>query len=186
MVGPLWFAALFLGSSLLQWAQPNKFPFWVSGDVVWKQHRYGRLLSALFVHGDFVHLASNLPLFIFFAWLLQFFFGRWIFPGVAILVGVLSNLATLYFYDPDMRMLGASGMIYGMIAMWLVYFIYFERNLTLKNRLLRAFGFALMMLVPRTYEPTVSYMSHASGFILGIAFGFMTLPFVKVNAPAVE
>ncbi|MCP4138607.1 MAG: rhomboid family intramembrane serine protease [bacterium] len=163
----------------------QKYPvgqnFWVSGESIFQKHEYWRLFSALFTHGDGVHLLSNMPLFIIFGWFLRAYFGPLVFPGAAIFSGLISNLFTIAVYEPRVRLLGASGMDYGMVALWLVFYVRHDTDHRVPVRIFRAAGFALAMLVPTTVQSTTSYTAHAAGFAAGLVIGLLLLPFVRVN-----
>jgi membrane associated rhomboid family serine protease len=58
-----------------------------------------------------------------------------------------------------------------MVGIWLSLFFFIERRFTVTNRLLRITAFAMMTLLPTTYEPSTSYRTHAIGFVLGVTFG---------------
>jgi membrane associated rhomboid family serine protease len=190
--GSAWVANLLLSlmifSSVFQWSKyiPNKEIFVASKESVFHQGEYWRLLTALVGHGDFMHLAHNAPIFWFFCWILTAYFG-WIFALVAsLLIGVFSNLITVWFYESSTMLLGASGMVYGMVALWLVLYIRFDRSGWWVKRAVRSFGFSLLVLFPQTYEPNVSYLAHASGFLLGVLFGILLIPLAKNVAPVLN
>ena len=167
--------------SLHDWREAKADGLWVSGDRVFRHHENWRLATALFAHADIGHLLSNAPLFLIFGWYLYAYFGPWIFPGAAVLVGVLSNLATVHFYAAQERLLGASGMLYGMVALWLVLYMRFETNLKPPVRFMRALGVSLLLLFPTTFEPTTSYLAHAMGFSIGLVLGLIVWPIVKLQ-----
>jgi membrane associated rhomboid family serine protease len=152
----------------------------VSGERVFELGEHWRLVGALFMHADWVHLLSNVPLFLFFGWLLRAYFGYLAFPFLAFVIGAGANLITIYFYHATSRLMGASGMVYGMIALWLVLYVSHDEDDSLGKKLLRASAFASLMLLPRTYEQSTSYLAHGSGFMLGLICGFCCLPFLKV------
>jgi len=154
---------------------------WSSYETVYVKHEFWRLVTAIFTHVDSIHLLSNLPLLILFGWFLFEYFGFFVFPLMSLLIGILTNMVTLYFYADSTRLIGASGMIYGMTSLWLVLYIFRDTDHSLKMRIFRATGFALIMLFPETYNPTTSYMAHASGFVIGIITGLLLLPFIKVR-----
>jgi membrane associated rhomboid family serine protease len=128
------------------------------------------------------HLLANAPLFLIFGWFLRAFFGWRAFPLASILIGVLSNLATIATYPAHEELLGASGMLYGMVALWLVFYSRFATEFALPMRIFRAVGVSLLLLFPTTFEKNVSYMAHITGFAFGLAVGFLMLPFIKVEA----
>jgi membrane associated rhomboid family serine protease len=155
----------------------------VSGDAVFTKHEYWRLFTALFVHGSLLHLLSNLFMFTIFGWLLRAYYGFAVFPAAAFIMGTITNLAVVSIYPPDVSLVGASGMIYGMAAMWIVFFMKYDTDRSFPMRALRAAGFVLAMLVPSAVEPQVSYLAHGLGFIAGIGSGLILLPFVDVRDP---
>ncbi|HEY7161555.1 MAG TPA: rhomboid family intramembrane serine protease, partial [Acidobacteriota bacterium] len=70
-------------------------------------------------------------------------------------------------------LVGASGVVYCMAGFWLTLFVLIERRYSIANRLMRSIGFFLIVFVPSTFEPTVSYRAHAIGFVLGILSAIM-------------
>jgi len=142
-----------------------------------------RLLTAVFTHSDFGHLLANAPLFLIFGWLLRSFFGSFGFPIMALVFGIISNLITVYYYAPTTRLLGASGMVYGMVAFWLVLYIRFDVDRSIPVRLFRVIAFSLIVMFPTTFVKTTSYLAHSAGFATGIIAGIIFCPFLKVRNP---
>lgn len=155
----------------------------VSGASIFQDNEYWRLFTALFVHGSLLHLLSNAFMFVVFGWLLRAYFGFITFPVISFLMGIVSNLATVAFYKPEIQLVGASGMIYAMAALWLVFYMKYDTERRLSVRIFRAAGFVMIMLVPSTFEPQVSYLAHAMGFAAGIVTGLLVLPVIKVRDP---
>lgn len=154
---------------------------WASREAVFTQHQYWRLLSAIFTHADTVHLLSNMPLFCFFGLFLNEYFGFIMFPALSLLVGVAANAVTLFFYPETLRIVGASGMVYGMVSLWLVLYVYHDTDHSVPVRVFRSTGFTLIMMFPETYNPETSYLVHAAGFFIGIICAAALLPLVKVK-----
>ncbi len=174
--------AVIIVVSFLQWGM--RLDLSVSGADVYARGEVWRLVTALLVHGDLAHLGSNMLPFLFFGWMLYAYFGFWIFPALALPMGIASNAVTVALYPPQTHLLGASGMVYAMIALWLTLYLRFDKERTVSRRLVRAVGFALMMLMPTSYEPGVSHLAHASGFVAGVTSGFIVMPFVSVRDPS--
>lgn len=151
-----------------------------SYETVWIKHQWWRLATALLTHADMGHLLSNTPLFLIFGWYLRDFFGLRIFPGISLIIGIFANALTLLFYPKETSLLGASGMLYGMVALWLVFYVHFETSYTHAQRILRALGVSLLLLFPTTFHSDTSYLCHGLGFLLGSLFGLILKPFVKV------
>jgi membrane associated rhomboid family serine protease len=180
------FALACLVVSLLSWNSETDLVT-ASGRLVYGRGEVWRLFTALLAHGDLSHFGFNVLPLLFFGWMLKAYFGPVAFPFAPLLVGIASNAITIALYPPATHLLGASGMIFGMIAMWLLLYIRFDTENRFTHKAGRVLGFILMLLLPHTYEPDVSYLAHASGFILGLAVGVMMLPWVKLREPpAVE
>ncbi len=79
---------------------------------------------------------------------------------------------------PQTQLIGASGMVYAMVAMWLVVYMNFETHYPFRTRLMRAVGFTLVVMIPTTYQKNVSYLAHGMGFGLGILFGVVLILFM--------
>lgn len=165
----------------------NNYPegdrLWLSGEALFGKHEYWRLLTSLFTHRDLSHLFANALIFIGFGWMLRAYFGLVAFPIASLVIGLMTNLITIYFYPPAIRLLGASGMAYGMASLWLIFYIRHDTDHRVPVRIMRAVGFALIMLFPTTFDPQVSYLAHAVGFASGALFGIAILPMVSVHDP---
>lgn len=168
---------VWLGLSFYQWSNPG----WtgaVSRRSLFADHEYWRLLTALAVHSDLGHLLSNTPLFLVFGFYLKGFFGTTMFPVAALFAGIVTNFFTVLLYPAEVKLLGASGMLYAMVAMWLVLYMKFETQLKWGVKLLRTVGVALLLLFPTTFQPQTSYLAHGLGFCVGLLFAvlFIALP----------
>ncbi len=157
---------------------------WLSGNALFRDHQYWRLLTSLFTHADLSHLLGNTLIFLVFGWMLKAYFGLLVFPAASLAIGLLTNLITIAAYEPRIRLVGASGMAYGMVALWLVFYIHHDTDHAVPVRIVRAIGFALVMMFPSTFDPRVSYLAHAIGFGTGLIIGFLLLPFINAREPS--
>lgn len=177
---PLSLAVLSLIVSLTHWNANIDF-FSVSRLQVFEGREYWRVVSALFNHADISHWGLNMMPFLFFGWLISAYFGPRVFALGAFVIGIGSNVATISFYAPETSLLGASGVVYGIIAMWLIFYLKFDDENILAKKSMRVIGFILMLLFPTAYEPSTSYLAHATGFSFGVITAGILLPFVKVR-----
>lgn len=138
---------------------------------VFTHHEFWRAFTSPLLHADLEHLGSNALYFAGLAYLLNGYFGAWVFPVLSFLAGGLINLLILPAYPPDVTIVGASGIVYFMAAFWLVLYFSIERGLPGPRRLVNAAAFALALFVPETFHAQVSSLSHAVGFGLGILCG---------------
>ena len=157
-----------------------------NGAGVLTGQEYWRLVTALFTHSDMVHLMSNLPFFVIFGFLLYDYFGILLFPVLSLTAGIISNAVTVYIYPPGESIVGASGMVYAMVAIWLVLYMRHDTGSSVPVRILRAAGFALAVLIPETINPSTSYLAHAAGFVSGLLLGLAALPFSMVRTGSTQ
>lgn len=151
-------------------------PRWMAAtnDQVFNKHEYYRAWTSLFAHGDFGHIFSNALLFIPLGYFLSSYYGYFLFPILGLFVGGVVNLLVLKTMPPDVGLIGISGVVYWMGAVWLTLYFLVDRRSQPKRRFAHILFISLMLFAPQTYRPDVSYLSHLYGFIAGIfsAIGF--------------
>ncbi len=174
---------LFYIASVLYSNYPVGDMLWTSGEAVIKNHEYWRLLTSIFVHSDMLHLIPNAFIILLFGWLLRSYFGLFVFPVFSFIIGIVTTFFTISVYDPSVRLIGASGMDYGMVALWIVFYLRYETDHRFPVKILRAAGFILAMMLPSTISPQTSYLAHAIGFGAGLISGIILLPFVHAKEP---
>lgn len=162
-----------MGFSLLFW---SNYAGWsrllpASPEQVLKQGQYWRLFTSMFAHADLKHLLSNAVGISIFSYLLYGYFGFKVYPCIAWGGGALVTLIALTTYPPHTHLLGASGVVYFMAAFWLTLYVCLERRYSLGKRVMRATGFLLIVLIPTSFSPEVSYRTHAIGFGTGVILG---------------
>lgn len=172
------FILLFFGFTLFSWAYPQ-YDIVATHRLVFQEGEWWRLLTSPFVHADLVHFLANSMLFLVFATLLNNYFGRWAFPVLSLLGAAATQGFAQLTYPLDVKLVGASGMVYLMAGMWLVYFAKHSSYLPMAQRVMRVLAFSLMVLFPTSFEPQVSYRSHAIGFVLGVFLAWLSLPWLK-------
>jgi rhomboid protease GluP len=174
---------IFYIATVIYSSYPEGEYLWLSGNALFIRHEYWRLLTSLFTHADLSHLLSNALIFLVFGWMLKAYFGMIAFPVASLLAGIITNLITIAVYEPGIKLLGASGMAYGMVSFWLIFYIRHDTDHAVPIRIFRAIGFSLVMMFPTTFDPQVSYLAHAVGFITGIVLGILLLPIISVHNP---
>jgi rhomboid protease GluP len=164
------FLAIILGISLLAWRNGAALlpALAATSEGVLKKREYWRLLTAVAVHADVMHVLSNVILLTFFTYLLFGYFGFWVFPVLSLVMAGLTNYIALLTYPPEVSLLGASGLVYWMAGFWLSMYLLVERSVGPGKRVLRVVCLALLVLLPSTFEANVSYRSHAIGLGLGV------------------
>jgi len=162
--------------SVFYWySESYKNLLWVSKEKIFKNYNYWRLFTAFLTHADIKHWLSNMGLLAIFGFFLRTYFGLLAFPITALLIGALTNLITIYFYPDNLRLLGASGIVYGLVAMWITFYVKYEVRYSFGMKIFRVLGFSMLLLLPTSFSPTTSYLSHFIGFILGIFAALMLI-----------
>ena len=157
-----------------------------SAQSVFAEHEWWRPWTALFIHADFGHLASNGILFIPLTFLLAGYFGAWFFPIFGIFIGGLVNFLVLLTMPDQTELLGMSGMGYWMGAAWFTLYLILDTRYRLRRRFAYVIFLSMMMFVPETYQPDVSYMSHLFGFIAGVISALMLFALRRSRFRAAE
>lgn len=129
---------------------------------------YWRLWTALLVHADTAHLLSNLSLFLPLAFMLTGHFGVWVFPILGFVLGGLINYIVIQTMPPQIGLIGISGVVYWMGAMWTTLFLFIDRRKSLRRRIALALFLTVVLFIPETYKPEISYLSHFVGYMLGV------------------
>ncbi len=139
---------------------------------VFSKGEYWRLWTTMFAHADLGHLLANSFLFYILGYFLYGYFGGALFPLAAWLMGGVTNAISIYTYPPDVRLIGASGVVSWMGGAWLVLYFLLNTKISTTQRALRSFGVALMLFAPsEAFDPKVSYRTHLIGFAIGMVCG---------------
>jgi rhomboid protease GluP len=128
-----------------------------------------RLLSAVFVHVGFLHIAMNLFTFVELGRVLEREIGGARFAVLFVLSGILGFVASEFWYGSRGPLTaGASGGVFGQIGA-VVGILYSRRDPEWKRALTRYLIFAVLLgvLLP------VNTPAHLGGFFAGILLGFV-------------
>lgn len=161
-------------ASVTYWNNWLQLAQWLpaSFQTTYEKSYYWQSVTALFIHGDEKHLVSNSFLFFILGGFLAGHFGYFLFPTLAFVMGALTNMVVLLSMNPETRLLGASGIVFWMGGAWLILYFLIDIKRSLYQRSLRAIGVALMLFFPaEAFDVQVSYLSHLTGFILGVLSG---------------
>lgn len=159
-------------TTVLAWQNESLNKLWIaSRETVINQGQVHRLLFSIFMHGDPAHFLSNAYMFGILGFLICGYFGSRIYFGILLGLGTLVHYLSLLTYEPEMTLIGASGVVYVFAGFWLMMYVGLDRRFGIGARLMRAMGVGLIVLFPSTIEPHVSYRAHAIGFAAGMIFG---------------
>lgn len=159
------------------------FYWYVSPDVVtdflvfkgtdFSQGKFWTPVTAIFIHGDFVHLIGNMLFLYVFGNTLEDEFGAEKTLGVFFVGGVFSFISSSFFYGFETVMIGASAAIFTIMAI-----VMLTKPLKFSWLFFMPLGLVallyLLFNVAATYYRvggTVGYLAHIIGFVIGFPFG---------------
>ncbi len=141
------------------------------------------LVTAIFVHGNLIHLFGNMLFLYVFGNTLERVAGAGRMLFVFFLGGTLSFLFGLPLYPPDTTFVGASAAIFTLTAVvMLTEPLRFSFLLLMPVGLVAVLYFLYNALaVYYNIESNVAYVSHIIGFAIGTPFGVAWSPLWKRN-----
>ena len=149
-----------------------------------------RLLTALFIHADWLHLAGNLLFLMIFGLPTERALGSWRFLTLYLFGGAVANLiGALTLASTNAPIVGSSGAVSAVVGAYLALFPRARLGLVLPLGLFLEFvripaplliGFWILLQVLFTFVgPTfgaVVWWTHIAGFLVGIMFAVMSRP----------
>jgi membrane associated rhomboid family serine protease len=157
---PLWFNDGFRTSTL--------FRFGALGGPMGNEEPY-RLLAAVFVHANLLHIGMNMLMFADLGRKLEAEIGGARAALLFVLSGVLGFVASELWYGPmGPPTVGASGGVFGQIGA-IVGILYARKDPEWKRALVRNLIYAVLL----AFVLSVNTAAHLGGFAAGIALGFL-------------
>jgi rhomboid protease GluP len=156
------------GSDVIPGAQLNK-------EVAAGQ--YWQLLTSMFLHGGWTHLAFNCYALYILGRDTESFYGSPSFTAIYFVSG-LAGSAAFYLFGNDVQSVGASGAIFGLIGAEAAFFL---RNRQLfgafgRERLKNVAVLLVINLVITFAVPNINMWAHLGGLVAGFLLGFGLSP----------
>jgi len=127
-----------------------------------------RLFTSMFLHGDAMHLFSNMIALLLFGTYVELNFSKFEFLLIYFLSGLIGNLFSLYLLPFNVISLGASGAIFGLIGATLSLVIV-ERDMPL---IMLGLFYVFYFLVS-SFSPGINYFAHIFGLLGGFLMGYV-------------
>ena len=126
------------------------------------------MLTALFLHGSFLHILFNMYSLLIFGPILEHALGRWRFLALYLLSGLGGSIAVLLI-APGIAVVGASGAIFGLLGAFFVI----QRKLG-GNSLQLVIVIGLNLVIGFVI-PSIAWQAHVGGLVVGglVAFVFL-------------
>lgn len=160
---------------IYDWSQA-RFPLlhsaWVLNSAAFSAGEWWRIFTAQFLHGDLVHLLSNVTTGCL---LFGLAFGRYG-PGCGLLAawlaGAAGNIAGLLIHLKPYEGLGASGMVMGALGLISVPgFVFGKTNRFNVRHWLKGLFAGLLLFVLLGLNPSSDVAAHVGGFGAGVGLG---------------
>jgi len=136
--------------------------------------QWWRLVTALTLHADWVHLSSNLAIGGAFIILLCRELGSGLAWSLLLGSGILGNLANALAQSPDHRSVGASTAVFGVVGIFAaISMMRYRAHLLRRWFIPVAAGLALLALLGAEGKNT-DLGAHLFGFVFGILLGALT------------
>ena len=134
--------------------------------------QWWRLFTAMFLHADLAHLATNITFGILLFGLAMGRYGTGVGLLASYLAGAMGNIAAWLLASTPQRSLGASGMIMGALGLLAVQSVTLWRKTRHppKHMFSALFG-AIMLFVLLGLSPGTDIPAHAGGFVGGLVCG---------------
>jgi rhomboid protease GluP len=160
----------FEGKDLLLWGANFK-PSTING-------QWWRLLTATFLHGGIIHLASNMFGLLFIGALLEPVLGKTKFLLLYLLTGLLASLASIWWFDATVSV-GASGAIFGLYGVFLALLLkeVFPKEFSTVFMTSTLIFIAYNLLMGLTGG--IDNAAHIGGLLSGFIIGLVLSPIVK-------
>ncbi|MBQ2310635.1 MAG: rhomboid family intramembrane serine protease [Erysipelotrichales bacterium] len=123
-----------------------------------------RLLTALFMHVNLVHLLGNMMALYYLGSFAERVYGHKAMAFITLVSGIIGNLF-VYAVDNNIVGCGMSGGIYGIMGAVMVY--YLHTGLWKVKRLRNSFITMLVLNVLISFFPGISWAAHLGGFLSG-------------------
>jgi len=158
----------------------NWGPLTLSGD-------YWRLVTAGFLHGNIIHIATNMWCLWSLGPICERFFGKWQTVAIYLLTGVGGALLSIA-YNPERMEVGASGAVFGIVGALIVGLKFGDFSLSEGHRkaiLSSVISFAVINFILgfgiTGFGGNIDNLCHLGGFVSGLIVGLPLAAFARKN-----
>jgi membrane associated rhomboid family serine protease len=156
----------------------NTFPLYPYGSDNFLLTQY---LTACFSHGNFIHLFLNMFVFQSFGNTLENRFGSKQFLSFYLSVGILANIMWHLIQDVGVPGLGASGALYGVLALFVILYPNNKLSIVLlpfSFKAIHLFSFFIILeliLALSGFQDGIGHVVHLSGAFIGTIYYILFL-----------
>lgn len=170
--GSLFWAVVMI--CLFVWTTGRLEPAGLMSNTGVSQGHWWRLFTAVTLHADLAHLATNVTTGTILLGLAMARYGAGFAMLAAYLAGAGGNLLGYWLYEQSHRGLGASGMVMGALGLVAIQpFVMRTGKYIAAQIVFRGLFAGLLMLVLMGTSPGTDIIAHAGGFLFGAIFGVL-------------
>lgn len=145
------------------------------GPLITKNGEWFRIVTAMFMHGGFLHLAFNMYALYILGNYVEAIYGPARFVSYYFISGIVGNIATHLFYY-DALSVGASGAIFGLVGT--LFGAGFRRDTPFYLRPITGSALLPMIIINIAlgFVPgsAINNAAHIGGLLTGMALGYLT------------
>uniref|UniRef100_A0A7C4VUA7 Rhomboid family intramembrane serine protease n=1 Tax=Fervidobacterium thailandense TaxID=1008305 RepID=A0A7C4VUA7_9BACT len=145
------------------------------GPLITKNGEWFRIVTAMFMHGGFLHLAFNMYALYILGNYVEAIYGPARFVSYYFISGIIGNIATHLFYY-DALSVGASGAIFGLVGT--LFGAGFRRDTPFYLRPITGSALLPMIIINIAlgFVPgsAINNAAHIGGLLTGMALGYLT------------
>lgn len=137
-------------------------------DRVINHYELWRLITAMFLHGDILHIFSNMFGLLLFGAFLETYFSKRSYLLLYFISGLIGNTFSLMLLPLDTISLGASGCVFGLIGAAVIIIIMHKD----KSLLFLGVVYVLLFIIS-SFSPGINYFAHIFGLLGGLFIGYV-------------
>ena len=132
--------------------------------------QWWRIVTGAFLHGGLLHIGVNMMSLWFLGRFIELALGSWRMFVVYMFSLVVSGLGVVYFSDPMVPTVGASGAIFGLFGA--LFAIGFKLGKPGMNLVRANIGILVLNLIITFTVPQISWQAHVAGLLAGFALTY--------------
>jgi membrane associated rhomboid family serine protease len=132
--------------------------------------QWWRIFTGAFLHGGLIHIGVNMMSLFFLGRFIEYALGPWRMLVVYVVSLVASGLGVVYFSDPNVATVGASGAIFGLFGA--LFAIGFKLGKPGMDLVRANIGILVLNLIITFTVPQISWQAHVAGLLAGFALTY--------------
>jgi membrane associated rhomboid family serine protease len=145
--------------------------------------QWWRIITGAFLHGGLLHIGVNMVSLWFLGRFIEYALGSWRMFVVYMVSLIASGLGVVYFSDPMVPTVGASGAIFGLFGA--LFAIGFKLGKPGMDLVRANVGILVLNLIITFTVPQISWQAHVAGLLAGFVLTYVMYAPPRRVAPVV-